>query len=153
MGGADLAVDNATADACMVAKGPVAFDFATHPHVTESEVRQRRERAQLLDTLGVSNSAERRARARALPAHTANVNAAMALDIPAMLATKRRATDDAWNKDRLGEARAGVEELKATMNAHVLDISNAVFDANIAALHNAVDKMQHEAAKHREFDA
>lgn len=70
-----------------------------------------------------------------------------------MPTNKRRDTDDAWNKNRLGKVRERVEGLKAAMNAHSHIPSAIVFDAGVAALHNAAEAMNHEALKHREFYA
>lgn len=63
------------------------------------------------------------------------------------------ATDDAWNKYILGVVRARVEELEATLNAHVHINLAIVFESDLTALHSTTDIMQHEAAKHRQFDA
>ena len=70
-----------------------------------------------------------------------------------MPVTKRSASDHAWNKDRLGGARARVEELKVKMNAHLHINSTIVFEADVAALHSAAKFMQRDSTKHREFDA
>ena len=127
--------------------GSRQIDFDTHPHVAEAESRHMIERNQ--HTHGASNSSERRAQAKALPSKDANEKAAMALDIPSIPATKRRASDAAWNRDRLFEARERVEELKASMNARLHDTSNIAFEADVAALQSAAERMQSEASKHR----
>lgn len=88
-----------------------------------------------------------------LPSDETNAKAALALEILPMPATKRRASYDAWSEDRLGGAMARIEELKATMNAHIHNTSTIVVEAEVAALHSAAEAMQHDAAKHREFDA
>ena len=100
------------------------------------------ERANLVASLGASNASERRAQARAAPSLHANKKAAMALDIPSMQATKRRMSDAVWNQDLLGQSRARLKELKASMNARLHDASNILFEVDVAALHFAVEKMQ-----------
>ena len=77
----------------------------------------------------------------------------MSLDISSMPATKRRASDDSWNKNRLDGARARVEELKATINAHLHSTFIIVFEADVTALHCTAEAMHLDATKHREYDA
>lgn len=122
------------------ASSPVDIDFAGHPHVSEIEEMQTSGGCGILATPAASNAAERRAHARALPTKKANAKAETELDIPAMPATKRRASDEAWNKERQGGARARVDNLKATMNEHLHITSTIVFEAYIAALHSAAEE-------------
>lgn len=39
------------------------------------------------------------------------------------------------------------------MNAHLHIYSSSVFGADVAALHSAAETMQHDATRHREYDA
>ena len=94
------------------------IDFAVHLHVTEGEERQTGGRADILTSLAVYNAAERRAHARAKPASDTNAKCFADLDIPPVTASKRRASEDARNKDRLMRIRAGFEDFEATINAH-----------------------------------
>lgn len=107
----------------------------------------------VLTKLAASNAAEIRAHDRAHPVACEKAKEATALDLLTMPATKRRATDESWNKDLLGNARARVEELKANINAQIHINSTTIFDADIAALHTSSENMRHEAAHHRELDA
>lgn len=108
---------------------PVNIDFASHSHVSENEKRQMVERADVFTSLSAWNAAERRAHARAHPVGEANAKAAATLNIRPIPEKKRRATNDAWNKYRLGITRARVEYLKATMNAHAYNPSAFLFYA------------------------
>lgn len=46
-----------------------------------------------------------------------------------------------------------MEKLNATMNAHLHINSDIFLEADVADIHSAAESMQHEAAKHRDFDA
>lgn len=74
------------------------------------------ERADLFTPIDEGNSSKRLVHTRAQPVTAENKKKAAAIDIPRIPATKRRASDEAWNRNRLIEYRSPVENLTATMN-------------------------------------
>lgn len=106
------------------------------------------DRLDAVDEPRPTNRAELRAIERvecSRPIADTKANAATALDLPRIPATKHHATSIAWNDERLGEERYRAEYLKVKLNLRASAVAEIIFNTDIAAFFEAAEAMHAQA--------